>query len=506
MKVLTWLGGGQWDELTERQERSTHVLAGVVVLLNAALACLVATLAIAHSSRWSAPAILPLTLGFGLLIGAITRALASGPMCGWRGIVGRVAIAIAVGVVVGELAALLMFSGSIDRRLDEQAAAKADSTPAVVRAAAEVQRTRDARTALDQAVEAAGRHRDAALVVARCEYHPTPSCPQTRITGVPGTGPETLTADGYLVEAQRELDKAIAARNDRAAGLDSQIGSQTSKLTDARQAAKTDADHGLGARWIAMNDLTSTSASVLLLRLAGAALFTLLSLLPLIFRRWRGETTEDRHATARALRDRAEMEADTAIAVKRAEVRAAAEILWAEHQLAQARLAIETQAARDRADHHRQVTEALEIEAEHPPAPELPPAEEPANQTPNLPVPVQAHPVIPKIPDVTRAAARWIRPLVPTFVTRAIDTTTQPVRAVRQVFEEVEEITFSLKRSHKVTVDSTERGSSSQQPDVASSPSPPHTSAEGDRRSLPETNETRQLTARGDTPHLPATK
>jgi hypothetical protein len=62
--------------------------------------------------------------------------------------------------------------------------------------------------------------------------------------------------------------------------------------------------------------------------------------------------------------------------------------------------------------------------------------------------------LIPSIPDATKAAARWIRPLVPPFVARVIDNTTQPLRTARQVFEEVEEITFSLKRTRKVTVDS----------------------------------------------------
>ena len=33
---LTWLGGGEWRELGERHERSTHVIVGVVVLLGAA--------------------------------------------------------------------------------------------------------------------------------------------------------------------------------------------------------------------------------------------------------------------------------------------------------------------------------------------------------------------------------------------------------------------------------------------------------------------------------------
>ncbi|HXA11250.1 MAG TPA: DUF4407 domain-containing protein, partial [Mycobacterium sp.] len=74
--VLTWLGGGHWRELGERHERSTAAIAGVVVLVDAALAWLVATLAVAGSTDWPVSAILPLTLLFGLLVGAVTRAVA----------------------------------------------------------------------------------------------------------------------------------------------------------------------------------------------------------------------------------------------------------------------------------------------------------------------------------------------------------------------------------------------------------------------------------------------
>jgi hypothetical protein len=66
----------------------------------------------------------------------------------------------------------------------------------------------------------------------------------------------------------------------------------------------------------------------------------------------------------------------------------------------------------------------------------------------------RATPLIPSLPDATRAAARWIRPLVPPILARVIDNTTAPLRTARQVFEEVEEITFSLKRTRKVTVHS----------------------------------------------------
>lgn len=70
--------------------------------------------------------------------------------------------------------------------------------------------------------------------------------------------------------------------------------------------------------------------------------------------------------------------------------------------------------------------------------------------------------MIPSIPDATKAAARWIRPLVPPLVARMMDTTTHrlthPLRTARQVFEgvveETEEITFALRRTRKVTVNS----------------------------------------------------
>ena len=132
--MLTWVGGGERRELDKGHERSAHAIAGVVVILNAALAWLVTTLAVLEASRWPALAVMPFTLVFGLLVGAITRGIASGPLHGLRGIVGRGLVAVAVGMVVGEFAALAVFSGSIDHHLELQAARDADSAPAVVQA------------------------------------------------------------------------------------------------------------------------------------------------------------------------------------------------------------------------------------------------------------------------------------------------------------------------------------------------------------------------------------
>src|SRR6185312_10547282 len=132
------------------------------------------------------------------------RAIAGGPSRGRGDLIGRSAVAVAVGIVVGELAALVLFASSIDRLLERQATHQAESSPAVTAATAELGRARDARSALDTAVEQARTRRDEALVIARCEFNPSPDCPETHITGVPGDGPETQTADDLLAGAQGE--------------------------------------------------------------------------------------------------------------------------------------------------------------------------------------------------------------------------------------------------------------------------------------------------------------
>ncbi|WP_445160377.1 DUF4407 domain-containing protein [Mycobacterium sp. Dal123C01] len=494
--VLTWLGGGPWRELGERYERSTHAVAGAVVLLGAVSAWLVAALVASASTRWPLFAIVTLSLVLGLLVGAVARGIASGPDRGWPGIAGRAVVAVAVGVAVGELAALVVFSRSIDHRLDDRALRSADAAPAVAQASVALQRTRNARSGLDDAIAQARNRQDNALVIARCEYHPSPACPQTRITGVPGAGPETRTANQLLADAQLDLDNALAARDRQAPELDATVSRDERALSEARQRVLADAEPGgFGARWIAMNELTLADVGALMLRLLTIAFFVLVYLLPLILRMWRGETTHDRHAVARAERDRAELDADTAIAIKRAEIRREAEILWAEHQLTQARLTIDAQTEIDREQQRRRVTEAIEgpqpassqrtfepveeemylpiaaeAEAASRAIAELPAgAADSRTEAPprveNLPAQVQpggeveprderATPLIPSLPDATRAAARWIRPLVPPIIARVIDNTTAPLRTARQVFEEVEEITFSLKRTRKVTVHS----------------------------------------------------
>jgi hypothetical protein len=394
-------------------------------------------------------------------------------------------VAVVLGLVAGECAALALFSGSIDRFMEQQAARSAASAPAVVQQSTNLQSMRDARAALDHAVDAARAQRDESLVVARCEYHPTTPCPQTRITGVPGSGPESRTANELLADSQHELDQAVAARATQAPALDARIDGGAQLLEQARQQASANLDHGLGARWVALQQLTSGSGGILALRLLTDGFFIFLFVLPLMLRRWRRDTRHGRQEQARAEREHAELTADTAIAVKRAEVRAAVENLWAEQQLEQARLAVEAQAAIDRAQLSQRVSAAIEVapapvdeDMYLPIAAEAHAASVAAAEPTNLPAALEASDVpadqpVPSIPDIARAAARWARPLVPDIITRAIDTSTHPFRTARHVIEEVEHITFSLTRTRRVTVEAAEiapPGSPSREPLIAVAP------------------------------------
>ncbi|RDH76803.1 DUF4407 domain-containing protein [Mycolicibacterium moriokaense] len=471
--ALTWLGGGEWSELTERHHRSAGVISGVVVGVTVALATLSAGLAVADATQWPTRAVLSVALVFGVFVGAVSRALATGPARGWSGAAARVLVGVVTAAVVGELAAMALFAGSIDARLDERAARDGESAPTVVAATAEVNKTQQARTALDDAVAEAGRRRDEALVVARCEFNPSPACPQTRITGVPGAGPGNRTANDFLADTQRQLDAAVAERDRRATELDARLAAEQDALAGAREAATRDGDRGLGARWSAMNAHCLASPGALVLRVLTSCLFAVLILLPLILKLIRGQTTEDRTLLARSTREQAETAAETAIAVKRAEVRAEIESMWAEQQLNSARMAIEAQNEIDRETQRRRVVDALEAPAGVPigservgesilePAAELAAAADSAVESDNLPAvvePADQRQGALSIPGVTKAATRWIRPFVPPIVAGAIETTTRPLRGARQVFEETEEIHFSLRRSHRVAVMSEETG------------------------------------------------
>ncbi|WP_280316044.1 DUF4407 domain-containing protein [Nocardia abscessus] len=474
--LFTWLGGGRTSGITDRHERAGYAVTGAVVLLFATISGVVG--ALAAGSAWPWPAAVAAGIVVATLTGALARALATARPSGGPdrlGLIGRIALAVLAGGLIAELAAIVLFSGSVDRLLDERAQRSLDSAPRVVAAHADLDRAKTDRAALEQAIGMAQNDIDHALVVARCEFNPTPECPRTRITGVHGRGPEAQTANAMLDDARKQL----ATAQSRVDASDRRIDAGQNALTDARTAAFDDADRGLGARWQAMNDYTAREA--LPLRILTIVAFVALALLPLVLRWWRGETSFDRHNAARTVYDRAEREADAAIAVKQAEVRAEAETLRAEQQLTAARLAVEADTAIDRERQRTRIIAAIggiEIGITEPPRrPELPAAADdrkdsamPHEVTPHLPAPVTVNPPAAATPAPPQSggglelpligtvpfsdtAARFIRPLVPSFVANAIDTATHPLRTARQAFEEVEEITFTLRRTRKVTVD-----------------------------------------------------
>ncbi|MHA3023645.1 DUF4407 domain-containing protein [Mycobacterium sp. BMJ-28] len=422
-----------------RANRLSGPLFAAVLALAAVLAAVVATLVLAGATQWHVAASVAAGAAFGLLFGAVSWACAVGRSA----LPGRVAVAVVLGVVAGELAAMVLFAGPIDRVL----AAQAESAPAVVQASAELDEASRARARLDDAVVAATKARDEALVVARCEFNPSPQCPRVRITGVPGAGPETRTANDFLADAQRQVSATVADRSARAPGLDAEVADRQAALSSARRG---EAVSGPGARWSALNGYTGAHPAALVLRVLVDLLFVLLGVLPLLLRLWRGTATAERE------KERAELDADTSIAVKRAEVRATIEQMWAEQELESARLAVAAQNEIDRAQQRRRVAQALDApeQVRSVPSEIVRPAALPAG--PNLPAVTEpqrggALSAIPVIPDVTKAAVRWIRPFVPPIVAGAIDNATKPLR---QVFEETEEIHFTLRRTHKVTVES----------------------------------------------------
>ncbi|MEU8895180.1 DUF4407 domain-containing protein [Nocardia sp. NPDC048505] len=488
--LLTWLGGGpRWDTPDRvdgfRHERSGYAVTGAAVALFVVVAGAVTALALA-AADWSPVAIVPGALVAALLAGVVGRALATvrpGGDADRAGLLTRVAVAVLAGVLIAELASTVLFGGTVDRLLDEKAQRGVAAAPAVLTASADLDRARADRAAVDQAITKAEADIQSALVTARCEFNPTAECPRTRITGVPGNGPETRTANELLEDARRQL----SAAQGRLESVNQRVTDAERAAATARTAAFADADRGLGARWLAVHDHAFGGAGALVLWLFILVAFALLAVLPLLLRWWRGSTSFDRRNNFHAVQDEAERSADAAIAVKQAEVRVEAEKLRAEQQLTAARLAAEADTAIDRERQRTRIIAAiggLEIGINEPdrlgqaPRPAELPAGKDSTVSPNLPATISPQaltpavhtgelaphqprpeprgglelPIIGQVP-FSDTAARWIRPLVPSFVANAIDTATHPLRTARQAFEEVEEITFTLRRIRKVTVD-----------------------------------------------------
>ncbi|WP_328658294.1 DUF4407 domain-containing protein [Nocardia salmonicida] len=505
--LLTWLGGGLASprrrdpetgaDLAFSHEQGRYLVTGAAVSSFALIAGLVTLCALLAADVGVVGAVLFALVVAGA-VGALGRALATtrpGADDDRFGVAARIGVGVLAGVFVAELAATVLLGGTVDRELDVRAQAGAENAPAVVAARTTFDLATADRAALDLSIAKSQADIDRALVIARCEYNPTPECPRTRITGVPGRGPETQTANDMLDDARKQL----ATAQGRVEGLDQRIRTESATLAAARTSAIAEGDRGLGARWLAMNSYTASHAGAAALRLLILLAGIVVALLPLLLRWWRGETSLDRRVDAADVADRAQREADAAIAVKRAEVRTETAALRAEHELTAAQLAIEADTVIDRerqrtriiaaiggfelgfSEPHRK-DDSVSLEPNVPsqlpagyvqhalptgPAGTLVPAHQaPAQQAP-APAPTGGGglelPIIGTVP-FTDTAARWIRPLVPSFVANAFDSATHPMRTARQAFEEVEEVTFTLRRSRKVTVDTQDSSAQQQVP------------------------------------------
>ena len=92
-----------------RAKRLPEPLSAAVLLLSSALAALVAALALAGATQWPAVASAAGGVASGVLFGVVSWACAGGRSA----LAGRVSVAAAFGVVVGELAATVIFAGSM---------------------------------------------------------------------------------------------------------------------------------------------------------------------------------------------------------------------------------------------------------------------------------------------------------------------------------------------------------------------------------------------------------
>lgn len=463
--AMVWLGGGNWRDIDDEAERSTYQTAGFFVLLNAVIAWGVAIFAVMVSSDLALFAVLPLTLVCGLLVGAFGRILATSVLESGRARLAsdatRAAVAVLIGIAVGEIAALAIFAGPVNRELHDQADQARASVSASDRGE-RLQRLRDDRARLDERISEALDRRDQAEVVARCEFNPGPECPGNRITGVPGQGDEARLAETALANAERDLAAARTEREQEGPKLDASIGALDAELEVQRDEAEALAlaDSGLDARWRAMHSYTTDNPAALLLRLGVVAFFVLLNLLPLLLRLWRGQTELDRRIAARRLRTQAEEEADTAIALKRAQVRATRE-LRAQDELLRTPL-LDGGSSRRVQEAEQPLPATLSFRPKRELL-ALPAGTDAGSPNPNLPAlsgdkelqtrhagPLDALPG--PLPQVARAFGGLVRPLVPEQVVRLAENPPRPLKTARTLLEEVEEFQFSLLRKRKVTI------------------------------------------------------
>lgn len=501
--VSIWLGGGQTSEIDERHERTSYTITGIGVTLAALTAGAVTCSALVLSGT-TPPLIGTMTLFTCLLTGLLGRALAGAAptarpelpagTTAIGAVLGRLAVPVLVGLLIAEVAATVLFDGIVTRVLDQRAGVAVAAEPTVRAAHAELDRARADRAVLADTITTAQADIDSALIVARCEYNPTPQCPRTKITGVPGRGPEARAANAMLDDARARLTAATG----RIATLDRRVTDGRRLLDETEAAAFAEADRGIGARWSAMNEHTGAHMNALGLRLLNAAAFILLTLLPLILRRWRGETSLDRRRAARSVQHFSGIGLPTTTPSVGAKTHPDNKLLRTGPLVRQRNSIDESELELDQRQRTKVVATiaGLEIGLVEPSSSEK---QDNRNRTATLPGhetndPVAAVPAsstahaLPTNPSASAAdaspaapgglqlpligtvpytdtAARMIGPLMPSFVAKAIGCATHPLRITNQTLAGVDEVTVTLRRSptaaaatHELLVPARDRG------------------------------------------------
>lgn len=458
--VSIWLGGGQTSEIDERHERTSYTITGIGVALAALTAGAVTCSALALSGT-TPPLIGTMTLFTCLLTGLLGRALAGaaptarpelpagttaiGP------VLVRLAVPVLVGLLIAEVAATVLFDGSVTRVLDQRAGVAVAAEPTVRAAHAELDRARADRAVLADTITTAQADIDSALIVARCEYNPTPQCPYTKITGVPGRGPEARAANAMLDGARARLTAATG----RIATLDRRVTDGRRLLDETEAAAFAEADRGVGARWSAVNEHTGAHMNALGLRLLNALAFVLLALLPLILRRWRGETSLDRRRAARSVQHFSGIGPPTTTPSVGAKTHPDNELLRTGPLVRQRDSIDGSELQRDRRQRTKVIATiaGLEIGLVEPssstahalPTSPSASAADAGAAGPATPSGLQL-PLIGTVPYAD-TAARMIGPLMPSFVAKAIGCATHPLRIANQALAGIDEVTVTLRRS-----------------------------------------------------------
>jgi hypothetical protein len=316
--LMAWFGGGHWRDVSDRHERSSYQIAGLFVLLNAFIAWGVATFAGVGVSGTAFTDVLPFTVPWGIFVGAFDRSIAgfippygAGILRIRRVLAARVAMAIVLGVIVGELANLWFFARPIDHQmlLDIQRNTQIAQS-GVVDSQGVLDGLIREQTSLNSAVDSANTTFQNANKAYICELKPQADCPRDGTsTGVAGDGPETRRRKADLDAASAALDNARADRNQvkvwvqprdgqpppTPQTLDAQITElETAKAGQLTQAAAVaDADRGIDARWRAMHEYTLSETSALTLRLMVILGLIAIDLVPLATKLMRGHTGND---------------------------------------------------------------------------------------------------------------------------------------------------------------------------------------------------------------------